>query len=301
MKIKTIILILLAILIAPPAGASKKLSSTSQKKIHKVKKPAKPAKRMKYVSPPQDELQIGTIPMVLPISVEAVNALANNNLDEAIRTLRTESPSSKSLYLIKEAQIIVNYKKNKKSPLLDKETFYQNIGIAYHNLFMFLKRNNVINKDFYKNGLKFYGRSPKPEQDILSASLMASYGELEKAEKLFSKIDPKSFDGDAKRLEYLATYYAAIGDAESSINKLKEAYALDNIQIPIWVEISDDFAGIENNPEFKKMTLDWKEDEIKAEAKRKAELEKAAKDQKKKKKKSPGSKKKGTRALNKTN
>ncbi|MBI2092502.1 MAG: hypothetical protein HYT75_05890, partial [Deltaproteobacteria bacterium] len=128
----------------------------SQQKTAATGHKKKRVRRLKYVSPSKEELTAENIPLALPTPDEAIKALSASDLDEAIRVLRPEPPSSRSLYLLREIQRIVLYNKNKKAPKLDRHQFYQNIGVAYHNLFLFLKKHEITNENFYKMAIKFY-------------------------------------------------------------------------------------------------------------------------------------------------
>ncbi len=171
---------------AKPPAAIPKFSARAQMpessvKAKKTVKKKRYKRKLKYVAPPVDELNTEALPVELPIPIEAVEALAKGNVDEATRMLRTESPSSRSLYLLAEMKRILDYEKDKKPPKFERHEFYQNLGIAYHNLFLFLKRNGMTNKEFYKEALKFYKKagksraySEKYEAQLLTAALKAA-------------------------------------------------------------------------------------------------------------------------------
>ena len=248
MKIKIFALLLFTCLFAAESMAmTSNVNPSSQKKLQKKQNIA--PKKRRYVSPPQDDLKIELVPLMLPISDDVIIALSKNKVDEAARTLRMEPPSAKSLYLLREAQKITKFKKNKTAS-------YKNIGIAYHNLFLFLKRNNIINKAFYKAGIKYYKKSSRNEARLLIAALTASNGEIEKAKKIFSKIVVSTLGESSQIVEHKATYFAAIGDVENAIENIRKAHDENPDQTAIWTVISDDFLTIENDPEFKKL-LKW--------------------------------------------
>lgn len=271
------LLLILAILvfIFPEAATATTKQASSQQKVDAANQSQKPAvkktvakkrhKKRKYVAPPKDSLKVESIPLVSRIPDEAIQALAKNDLEETIRVLRPESPSSKLLYLLSAAQDIVKHEKEKKAPRLDRHQFYQNLGIAYHNLFLFLKRHRITNETFYKEAVKFYkksGRSlaisEKYEADILKAAIMASSGETAKAQALFARVDTSIIADDYTGMEYLATYYAAIGDIDNTVESLKEAHKLSPERISLWIVIGDDFQTIEDEPKFKSLTASWK-------------------------------------------
>ncbi len=258
-----------------PSGA---LAKKKHKTVHKApaleqEQPAavsdtkdrfKGGKRLKYVSPPTD-ITIESIPLTLPIPDEAIAALAKGKVDVAIRELRSNPPSARSIRMLKDAQKVEKFKKHKEEPKFEQHQFYQNLGIAYHNLFLFVKRNNQTYKDYYKKALKYYEKAEKAstsdadksEVQILIASLRAANDETEAAQKIFSEADPSLIMDRYRGIEYVAGYYAAMGDAKSAMEKLIVAYALDPNETVIWVAISDDFYKIENDPDFKEMAGQW--------------------------------------------
>ncbi len=234
-----------------PAAAKKK----AKKRHHK----------RKYVAPPIDELSSESLPLELPVPIEVVEAIAKGDIDEATRTLRTEVPSSRSLYLLAEMKRILDHEKDKKPPKFEKHEFYQNLGIAYHNLFLFLKRNGMTNKEFYKEAIKFYKKagksraySEKYEAQLLTAALKAANGEVDEANKLFVGIDTSIITDNYRGYSYLATFYAAVGNEKETIEALKQAYAMNPDKIKLWVAICDDFASMRHEPEFVKMLSGWK-------------------------------------------
>lgn len=253
---------------AKPPAATPKFSARAQlpKSPATAKKKArKKYHKRKYVAPPIDELSSESLPVELPIPIEVVEALSKDDIDGATRTLRTESPSSRSLYLLAEMRRILDYEKDNKPPKFEKHEFYQNLGIAYHNLFLFLKRNGVTNKELYKEALKFYKKAGKSrsyseryEAKLLTAALMASNGEVDRAGKLFGEIDTSIITDNYRGWTYLATFYAALGNEEKTIESLKQAYTMNPEKINLWVAICDDFASMKHEPAFVKMTSEWK-------------------------------------------
>ncbi len=248
----------------PKLSARAQLPQTPVKAKKTVKKKSF-KRKLKYVAPPIDELSSESLPVELPIPIEAVEAIAKGNIDEATRMLRTESPSSRSLYLLAEMKRILDYEKNKKPPKFERHEFYQNLGIAYHNLFLFLKRNGMTNKEFYKEALKFYKKagksraySEKYEAQLLTAALKAANGEVDEANKMFREIDPSIITDNYRGYSYLATFYSAVGNETETIESLKRAYAMNPEKIKLWVAICDDFASMRQEPAFVKMTAEWK-------------------------------------------
>jgi len=247
----------------PAASAAKSTGSiTTQTKAATSTKPRKKHKRKfkKYVAPSQDDLHIESIPLSLRISDEVAAAVAKNDIDDAIRLIRTEPPSSRALTFLKSMESIEDFKKDKKVPKVERNLFYRNLGISYHNLFLFLKRKGMENPDLYKNAIKYYKKSlktlsPSEKTDgwILIAEITAQNGGTGEAKKIFEKLDLETVNDSPHSLENIAAYYAAIGEKKMAIETLKRAIVLDPEGITIWLSIGDDFLPIENEPEFKEL------------------------------------------------
>lgn len=239
----------------PPSAA--KAKKTVKKKRYK--------RKLKYVAPPVDELSSEALPVELPIPIELVETIAKGNVDEASRMLRTEAPSSRSLYLLAEMKRILDFENGNRPAKYEKHRFYQNLGIAYHNLFLFLRRNGMANKEFYDNAIKFYKKSGKSrafsekyESQLLTAAIMAANGEIDAAEKLFGGIDTSIITDNDRGYAYIATFYAAVENVEKTIESLKQAYIMNPGQIKLWASICDDFASMKSNPDFVRMVSEWK-------------------------------------------
>jgi len=296
-------ILILAVLIFTAAEGLALQSSPTQavgkqpvKSVAKKKLPKK-YKVRKYVSPPINELRVDDIPLALPIPPEVTEALAAGDIEGAIRILRIEPPSLRALNLLREAQRIETFKKHKKISKIDAHKSYQNLGVAYHNLYLYLKRNGRDNPDFVKSALKYYKKAGKSlsiseqtESKVLEAALLAASGKNPEAEKIFSKLDINLLDDKDSRLAYVAGYYAAIGNNAAAIEKLRAAYDLGGEHIGLWVRISDDFYMLENDESFHAMLDDWaKRDKL-----AKLEREKSARDGDEPVKKKKAKKKKTT-------
>lgn len=268
MKIKILFAIIAAMFISSEAAPTTKTAlpqkpsiANKAKTLAPIRKKRRAKRRLKYVAPAQSELKVAAIPLTLKIPEEFTTALANNDLDGAVRILRIEPPSSRSLYLIREAQKIISYKKDKKVPKIDRHKFYKNLGISHHNLFLFLKRQGITNEKLYKSALKFYGRasnssraiSEKTGTKLLAAAIKAANDDLGGAEKIFAKLDITLLTDSYEGLEYIAAYYAAAGVVDKALNYLTLAYEIHPDQTSIWLAIGDDFFKIENDPEFKRL------------------------------------------------
>lgn len=200
-----------------------------------------------------------------PISPEVVEALAKGNLNEAAIELRDLRTSAKSLYLLREVTRIVMHETSKKRPKhSDAHQYYQNLGIAYHNLFLFLKANGYTQEKFVKEVLKFYKKAKgyatpqhKQETDILMAALLSSNGDEKKANELIGKIDMTKLGADFQTQEYLAAYYAAKGDPDDAIESLRAVYRERPDVVMTWLAVGDDFYLIKDDPRFAALLNEW--------------------------------------------
>jgi tetratricopeptide (TPR) repeat protein len=202
---------------------------------------------------------------VIHIPPEVVDALKESNIESAIRYLRIEAGSPRSKYLLREMQRVSDY--NNKADKFMKRNFkvLYNVGVAYHNLCLFLKSNHIENKKFFKKAERFYLKSAKIKSPskkaktrLTLAALYHSAGETKKAEKMFSKADPDLINDAFMRNETLALYYASQGDANSSIATLKKAYKIKPDLTRFWLGISDDFQTISTDQSFQKLLKEWK-------------------------------------------
>jgi len=186
-----------------------------------------------------------------------VELLAQGDLKKAIFEMREVPPCPKISHLMHSAnRIVLAEMEEKPSRSVAHET-YQNRAIAYHNLFLFLKANGIRQDDFLEGALSYYKKARragtylhKAECDVLLAALMASGGDMEKARKKFGKIDELMLRGDFESMEYLAAYHAAVGDAQRAIEAIEAAFDIEPVKTVQWLEVSDDFHGLEADPNF---------------------------------------------------
>lgn len=144
------------------------------------------------------------------------------------------------------------------------------MGIAYHNLYLFLRAHDIKQPEFVKQAKRSYAKARsnatelhKAECDVLTAALLASEGEKEKAEKLFQKIDQTALRGDFESEEYLATYFAATGDADAALDALDRTYKADPKKTVTWMLIGDDFHDLKDDPRYQALFAKWKVDQRK--------------------------------------
>ncbi|MFH1829556.1 MAG: hypothetical protein ABH871_02100 [Pseudomonadota bacterium] len=196
-----------------------------------------------------------------------VELLKAGKLKEAILTMREETANPKINYLMRCANEIVFFEMQKKPSQSMAHEIYQNVAIAYHNLFLFLKSRDIVQEEFFKQAEHFYNKAKKSgtylhkaDCDVLSAALIASGGDVKKAKKKFSKIDDLMLRGDYNSMEYLATYYAAVGDVDNALKTLEAAYSLSPQSMLAWINVGDDFHSIETDSRFIAMIDSWKKD-----------------------------------------
>ncbi len=186
-----------------------------------------------------------------------VELLAQGDLKKAIFEMREMPPCPKINHLMHSANRIVLSEMEKKPSRSAAHETYQNRAIAYHNLFLFLKARGISQDDFLEGALGYYKKARRSgtylhraECDVLLAALTASGGNIEEARKKFEKIDDLMLRGDFESMEYLAAYHAAVGDARMAIEAVEAAFRLDPKKTVEWLDVSDDFHGLEADPEF---------------------------------------------------
>lgn len=199
------------------------------------------------------------------ISQAVVDALSTGNMSAAILVMRDEPDSPKLFSLIRAATRIVTFDMNQKVEKTEVHQTFQNIGIAYHNLYLFLKSKGIEQKEFYREALRLYRKGKgagtpmhKADCQLLEAALLAAGGEREKAARLFAKIDDAQTRGDFESMEYLAAYYAAAGNVEGAIAAMDAAHRLNPDATLTWLAVGDDFTAIADDPQFKALLVTWK-------------------------------------------
>ncbi len=189
-----------------------------------------------------------------------IQAIATGDLSSAVIALREEPPSPKNNYLIRAATNVVLSQIGDRPDRSEEHQYRQNLGIAFHNLFLFLKDRGIANEEYADEALKNYKKARragtvlhKAECDLLTAAIYASTGDREKAGKLFDKIDEFMLRSDFESAEYLAAYYAAMGDAAKSSEAIRTAYEMNPNATLAWLEVGDDFHDIESDPVYQEM------------------------------------------------
>lgn len=199
------------------------------------------------------------------ISQSVVDALSSGDLNGAIIALREEKTTPKLLYLVREVTRAASAETQKKPEKTDAHRVYQNFAISYHNIYLFLKARGIEQDKYFEEAVKYYKKARgagtklhKTDCDILSAALLASHGDDEKAKKQFSKINLELTRGDFESTEYLAAYYAAIGDVDGATLALEKAYSLNPGALLTWLAVGDDFYKITADPAFQGLLVSWK-------------------------------------------
>ena len=205
------------------------------------------------------EVASGDIPQVV------IDELTDGDLNAVLLTLRDEVMTPKLLYLTREVSRIVNFKMSPKPPKEEAHKVLQNVGVAYHNLYLFLKTREVEQESYAEEAHRYYKKARsagtelhRTDCDILDAALLASEGDREKAQKKFSQIDEGALRTDFESMEYLAAYYAAMGSAEGAVKALETAHRMNPDRTVAWLAIGDDFYPIKEEPEFSRILVEWK-------------------------------------------
>jgi tetratricopeptide (TPR) repeat protein len=194
-----------------------------------------------------------------------VDLLAEGELKKAIFEMRELPPCPKKNYLMHSANRIVLFEMEKKPSRSTAHEVYQNVAIAYHNLYLFLKARGITRDDYYDNADRYYSKGRrtgthlhKADCDILRAALIASGGDVEKARKNFQKIDELMLRGDFESMGYIAVYYAAVGDHDEALHFLETAFSMDPKRTLKWLDVSDDFHELDDDPRFIAMKDSWR-------------------------------------------
>ncbi|MBT3182106.1 MAG: hypothetical protein HN337_06340 [Deltaproteobacteria bacterium] len=205
------------------------------------------------------------IAKVCTISKDVVDTIASNDINASVIALRNNPDCPKRLYLLREVTRIARFDMDQKPKRHEAHKVYQNLAIAYHNLYLFLKTQGIEQRDFFENAQRYYKKARragttlhKEECDLLSAAITAASGNMKKAEKLFSKVEESMLRGDFESTEYLAAYYGASGDINNAVISLNEAYRLNPERTVAWIEIGDDFYNIKSDPRFIAMARSFK-------------------------------------------
>lgn len=203
--------------------------------------------------------------VTIEIPAAVTDALKNGDVEAAARGIHLHATSPRSEYLFKQMLTIVEYDADKRKAGRKDQLRTLNTGVAYHNLFLFLKGGGCQSKEFFKKASKFYTMSLKNKSPyrknivyMLLASLNASYGNAKLSEKYFKKTDPNLFEDELRKLLTLALYHSSVSDAAGAILDLDAAYKINPEYVKFWIGVSDDFVEVGNTPEFQEAIKKWK-------------------------------------------
>jgi tetratricopeptide (TPR) repeat protein len=209
--------------------------------------------------------QSKTSPDVSAVPKNVVQLLASGDLKKAVFAMRELPDCPKASYLMHSASRIVLFGMEKNPSKSSAHEVYQNIAIAYHNLYLFLKGNGIDQEAYFGEAERYYSMARrtgtylhKAECDVLEAALIAASGDAEKAMKKFSKVDEFMLRGDFESMEYLAVYYAAVRDAAKALEALDAAFAMSPTRTLAWLEVSDDFEPLKDDAGFAARLSSWR-------------------------------------------
>jgi len=199
------------------------------------------------------------------ISKTTIEMIASGDLAGALKTLGGKRKNAKANHLHRQISRIIAFDTYGYKDKLTAHVDYLNLGIAYHNLYLFLKWKGEDNPKYAESALEYYKKARKrgtslhkAECNILQAAILASSGDTKGSDKKFKKVKEAIATGDFEATEYLATYYAATSDVEQAVRTLGELFELDPKRTMKWVKTGDDFHTIENDPRFKSLVAAYK-------------------------------------------
>lgn len=228
-------------------------------------------KNRRYTKPLHtSEITAAPLPLTSKIPPVVAELLAEGKVSLAAQRLHSETMSTRNSYLFYEMQKVGQNSAGLEVVADDKAAHFKQLGIAYHNLHLFIKSFGKENRKFISKAKSLYSKAQRklPKEDrseveLLRAALDMSTGRTKSAERRFNKrVDQDevvtTFDGCAA----LASYYAASNDPKKTVSALRKAKELDSAkQLRTWVAISDDFHTMRSTKEFKKLFAEWKKED----------------------------------------
>ena len=85
-----------------------------------------------------------------------VDSIAAGELAAAVITMREQPKSPKMNYLMREASRIVMAEMGKKPKRSEAHNFYQNLAVAYHNLYRFLDARGIGQQVYFDEARYYY-------------------------------------------------------------------------------------------------------------------------------------------------
>lgn len=247
--------------VAPKATVQRTTPAAKPKPVVRRAQRRAPARRPvpALLAKPQQVPQISAVPRAV------IALLEDGDLASAARRLYMAPGSTRNLMLIREMERIGESRVGVKPSPDERHRHFLNLGIAYHNLFLLLRTHADTPKlskvqrrflqkarDAYRRARKTAAPDHRAEIEVLWASLDAASGKVAAAEKYFAKkVDAKALGQSFRGATYLATYYAALGDAERTVTALQTARQYDrDATLRDWMAIADDFQPVRDTPAF---------------------------------------------------
>ncbi|MBI4365213.1 MAG: hypothetical protein HY543_00165, partial [Deltaproteobacteria bacterium] len=250
------------------AKPAKRSAAAKQKAAPEKKTAAKKARRGRIGKNRRTPALLGKpqrLPIEQPISPDIVDYLAAGDMTRAARSLFMEPATEKSLYLLRETQRIGEAAHMGRPSRPEARRFYLGLGVANHNVLLFLKRHGRPTARYARAARSAYAKAraaaPKAERaavDILVAALDAATGKEKAAAKRFAKLPLAAFEKDLRATTYLATYFAAQKDIPHAVTAIAKAHEMSPGAIKSWLRVSDDFHAIQDAPEVKDLFSAWK-------------------------------------------
>lgn len=206
------------------------------------------------------QAQIPAVPMRSQVPRAAAALLAHGDLMAAYQRLQMAPESLRNRHLMGEVQRVAQHSRGLAKVSDDQRKYYRDLGIAYHNLLLFLQGEAMWSKNFYRKAHRAYARATRKsnpvaraEIELLRAAIDMSAGKQKPALRRFTRrVDQQQLEGHFTGLAYLAGYHAAAGSTDDAIAALQRARTLDTKnQLGTWISIGDDFTPITNTTAFR--------------------------------------------------
>lgn len=237
-----------------PAAAAKVVQARRQV----PRRPRRPRTRFRRQV---QQRQIPAVPMRSAVPRAAAALLAHGDLLAAYQRLQMAPDSLRNRHLMGEIQRVAQHSRGLAKVSDDPGKYYRDLGVAYHNLLLFLQGEAMWNKDFYRKAHRAYAKAARrgatamarAEIELLRAAIDMSAGRQKRGLRRFTKrVDPQQLEGRFAGLAALAGYHAAAGSTDDAIAALQGARTLDTKdQLGTWIAIGDDFTPIANTTAFR--------------------------------------------------
>ena len=200
-----------------------------------------------------------------------VQALASGDVLLALEAFHETPTNAKSRYLFHEILHAIKddvHQKNKtgKDSKFKLEQQIRRRGLAYHNLYLFLRTQDINEKSFLKKARGYYTHAARMGSEldhakcqVLLATIFTFEDEHKRAEKQFAAVNSQLLAADAEMVSYVADYWAAREDLEQTLVALEYAHSLAPKQISASVEEGDDFFLVKSDPRFQELLKSWQQ------------------------------------------